>query len=308
MLDQLSPDGLPRDRGIGRIELEICTKWVASVHMPTPNFLKDFDELCALFSAQGIPMVGPGFYDHPNFLMVERSDPTFLNCYARFVQQRPRDETYEARVRRVVPRVAEILHRELEAEGRLGACIDLSMVLSRILDAEGIWNYMVKGSLTLTFPRSVRPGPIYFWPMDEGDFEAGHVWISAPPYDVIDLTVRQQPYPKPAMRRMLAPYVALDTITSVAPTIVDIVSEEIQMQVRRQRGYVPPDLHFHLNPILRDVFVGFPANEKRIGRVRMRYVPCAFSASNEPLEEITNQRWNGRYGFEIYRDMIKGQT
>ena len=59
------------------------------------------------------------------------------------------------------------------AEGRLGACIDLSMVLSRILDAEGIWNYVVKGSLTLTFPRSVQPGPIYFWPIDEGDFQAG---------------------------------------------------------------------------------------------------------------------------------------
>ncbi len=181
------------------------------------------------------------------------------------------------------------------------------MVLSRVLDAEGIWNYVVKGSLTLTLPRSVRPDPIYFWPIDVGEPKDGHVWVSAPPYDVIDLTVSQQPYSNPAKPRMLPPYVALDTINPVTPTVDDIVSAEFQTLMRHQYGVIPPDLHFQLNSTLRDVFAGFPANERRVGRVRMRYVPCAFGASEDPLEEITNQRWNGRYGFEIYRDMIRSQ-
>ena len=226
-------------------------------------------------------MDAPGFYDDPAFLAAEQADPTFLNRYARFAQQRPRDEEYEARVRRVVPQIAGILHRELEAEGRLGACVDMSMVLSRILDAEHIWNYEVKGSLTLTFPRSVRRNPIYFWPIDTGETRDGQVWVSAPPYDVVDVTIRQQPYPNSTMREILAPYVLLDSINSVEPTVDDIVSADVQMIVRRENGFIPPDLHFHLNPYLRDVFAAFPANERRVGRVRMRYVPCAFGASDQ---------------------------
>lgn len=276
--------------------------------MKTPNFLKDYDELCTLFTGCRIPTDKPGFYDHPRFLAAEKSDPIYLNCYARFVQQRPRDDKYEARVRRVVPRVAKILHRELEAEGRLGACVDMSMVLSRILDEEQIWNYEVKGALTLTFPRLIQRDPIYFWPMDIDGPKDGHVWVSAPPYNVVDLTVREQPYPNPTMGKMIAPFVLLDSIRPVEPTVDDIVSAEARMLVRRQYGVIPPDLHFQENPTLRDVFAGFPANESRIGGVRMRYVPCAFGASEKPLEGITNQRWNGRYGFEIYRDMIKGQV
>ena len=106
---------------------------------------------------------------------------------------------------------------------------------------------------------------------------------------------------------MLPPYIALDTINSVVPTVDDIVSTEFQTHWRLENSVISPDLHFHLNPALRDVFAGFPANERRVGRVRMRYVPCAFAASEDLLEGITNQRWNGRYGFEIYRDMIQGQ-
>ena len=276
--------------------------------MQTPNFLMDYHELCAFFAGHGIPTEAPGFYDHPTFLAAEQADPTFLNCYVRFVQQRPRDEEYEAQVRRVLPQIAEILQRELVAEGRLGACVDMSMVLSRILDAEHIWNYEVKGSLTLTFPRSVRRDPIYFWPIDIGEPRDGHVWVSAPPYDVVDVTIRQQPYPNSTMRDIVAPCVLLDSISSVEPTVDDIVSTDARMIVRRETGFIPPDLHFHLNPNLRDVFAGFPANERRVGRVRMRYVPCAFGASEGPLDEITNQRWNGRFGFEIYRDLIRDQV
>jgi len=277
--------------------------------MNPPDFTKDIDDLCSLFVEHNIPTQKPGFYDHPNFKAIEENDPAFLNCHARFVQQRPRDKAYDDRVKKLVPQIAKTLHQELEAEGRLGACVDLSMVFSRILDEEGIWNYVVKGALVLTFPRSITQNPIYFWPIDvyEGPSKDGHVWVSAPPFDVIDLTVRQQPYPNPAMRGLLEPFILLDRISPVKPERDDIVSAEAQALYLLETGNIPPDLHLKINPDLPDVFAAFSANEQRVGRVRMRYVPCGFGASEDALGGITNQRWNGRYGFEIYQDLIKGK-
>ena len=102
--------------------------------MNPPDFTKGLDDLCALFAEHNIPIQKPGFYDHPNFKAIEENNPAFLNCHARFVQQQPRDKAYDDRVKILVPKIAKTLHQELEAEGRFGACVDLSMVLSRILD------------------------------------------------------------------------------------------------------------------------------------------------------------------------------
>lgn len=186
--------------------------------------------------------------------------------------------------------------------------MDLSIVLSRILDEEKIWNYPVKGALTLSFQPSVHPNPIYICPMDIGAQKIGHVWVAAPPFNVIDLTVRQLRYPKSAIRKSLPRYVLLDKINPIEPTLDEIVSTAVQSIARVENRSVPPDLHFQIDPNLHDVFEAFAANQSEVGQVHMRYIPTGFGLSNKPLKHLTNQEWNGRCGFEIYRDLIDGRV
>ena len=148
------------------------------------------DQLRREFAGLGIPMDAPGFYDHPAFVAIEKKNPKFLEAYAKFVQSRPIDRTYIAQVRQVVGIVGPMWNEELVLDGRLGACIDLSMVLSRTLESGGVWNYVVKGALTIEFPKNSGYGKTYFWPIDIAKVAAGHVWVCAPPYSIIDLTIQ----------------------------------------------------------------------------------------------------------------------
>jgi hypothetical protein len=133
------------------------------------------------FRRRGIDTSTPGFYDHPAFVAAEQRDNTFLNRYARYVDVRQHPEDYIHRASVEIPVIAETLHGILVQDARQGACVDMSGVLSRTLDREGFWNYVVKGSLTITFPTHSGIGQRYFRTVDRGNFVAGHAWVVAPP-------------------------------------------------------------------------------------------------------------------------------
>lgn len=260
----------------------------------------DHDRLNRHFRNLGIDTTEPGFYDHPNFLEQERRDPEFLNLYARFVDTRPTSEEYQRRARDLVPIVSSILHRELVAEGRLGACIDLSMVLSRILERQGIWNYMVKGSLTISFPTHLNIPKTYFWSEDRQPVP-GHVWVAAPPFAVVDLTVGQQPYPNPKVARAVPNYVVEDNPQLAAATSEDLFSPELRLMAK-QRGIASLLADA---PLARQEFVKvFPSFTVRRPPATLKYVPYATSASEGALEAIENQRWNGRFGHQLYQQLV----
>jgi hypothetical protein len=126
------------------------------------DFTDSFEIVNTDLINKGVDCNNPGFYDHPNFLKVEAQFPEFLNNYARFVQQRHYDDDYLERARREIPVIARVLYEELLRDGRQGACVDMSGVLSRILEREGLWNFAVKGSLTVSFPRGSGMGDRYF--------------------------------------------------------------------------------------------------------------------------------------------------
>ncbi len=73
------------------------------------------------------------FYNSPAFLAAEQSDPSFLEFYGAWVRSCPRDAAYDAHVRAIVPRMAEIVADESIRDGQLGVCIDASMMLSKML-------------------------------------------------------------------------------------------------------------------------------------------------------------------------------
>jgi len=169
--------------------------------------LEEYRALCATFADYQIEPLIPGFYDHQRFLRAEGVDPAFIQKYARYIESQEYDEAYLTRCRREIPEIARIVWEELIADGRLGACIDIGMILSRILEREGFWNYMVKGSLTISFPEATgHPRRrFYSWDVVARAFDAAHAWIVAPPYAIVDIsskaaTVSGQPRARDASR------------------------------------------------------------------------------------------------------------
>jgi hypothetical protein len=54
----------------------------------------------------------------------------------------------------------------------------MSIALSKIIEAEGYWNYIVKGSLSIDFPPEAKLKDRYFWSYDLGfKYAAAHAWL-----------------------------------------------------------------------------------------------------------------------------------
>ncbi len=263
---------------------------------PHHHFLLPLADLERIFADLEIDTSKPGFHDHPRFLAVEREDGEFFNTYAAFVHQRAYQPDYLARARAVVPTVARILYEQLVAEGRLGACVDLSMALARILERLGIWSYMVKGALTIEYPKSARLANTHFCPINEAGI-SGHVWVAAPPFRVIDLTIKRQPYASLRTPIYLPDFVLAEKGGACSPTVYDLCDPV--------DGQMPPSgFHFEVVPHLRPMLRMFPGLEVKHDQTQCRYFTCAPSASNEALEDINNQTWAGRSAAAIYHELV----
>src|SRR5208283_3664557 len=84
------------------------------------------------FRNRSIDSSRPGFCDDESFLRAERSDPRFLETYARFVEVRAYDDTYLDIVRPKINIVAEAVRSAVADDGRLGACVDASGMIGRM--------------------------------------------------------------------------------------------------------------------------------------------------------------------------------
>lgn len=267
------------------------------------NFTVPFADIERDFKDRHIPLETPGFYDHPNFMEVERRAPRYLNNYARFVHDRPRNPAYDEHVRQTVPVVARVFHEHLKANGRLGACVDISGVLSRALEMEGIWNFVVKGSLTIEFPRKTKITPKFFWSVDSGQFTAAHAWVAAPPYYIVDVAIRLQPYSE-GEEEYLPEVVCSSADMLTTGTLEDVVSPEV-------RGYltsmgIPKSQQLReASPDTPKFMKAFPARLFRFGETAMKFVPVATTAPDTRFQEMRVMLFNGKTGYELYIRDVK---
>lgn len=153
----------------------------------TGQIPSDLKVLARLFSNRNISTDQVAFYNSAEFLEAERADPSFLEFYGAWVRARPRDSGYDSHARKVVPRVAQIIADEIIRDGQLGVCIDASMMLTKMLEEEGVWCYAAKGALSISEPR--LEDPTHFWMIDD-EPAAGHVWVVAPPFEIVDVTLQ----------------------------------------------------------------------------------------------------------------------
>ncbi|QLC90708.1 hypothetical protein [Priestia megaterium] len=254
------------------------------------------------FSKKQIDASKVGFYDSKEFIKVESNNPSYLSYYAKYVQLKKFDSTYRDMVKEKVPFIANLLFKELKKDGRLGACIDMSSVLSRILEKEGIWNHMVFGSLSTDYPQESRLERGHFWSVDyTKGTSAAHAWIVVPPYHIVDLTIKMQPYSQ-GQDKYLPDIVLSESVKSYTPVAEDLINPQIINALKR-KGI--KDAISYTIPQFRAFNKIFPAVSTVYNNSLLHYIPTAISAPDTSFEQSINLELNGRYGYQIYEDVIK---
>jgi hypothetical protein len=269
-------------------------------------FIATYEELSHDFDARGIPFRSPGFCDHPSFLEAERINPGYLNHYAAFVAKRYYDRDYLSKAKTIIDESTARIHGELVKNGRLGACVDISGILFRILEEERIWSCCVKGSLTIVFPRKTRINTKYFWSVDQGNFFAGHAWLYAPPYTVVDIAVRQQPY-RYKEREYIPDRILTTNDEPVDVDVEDIISPTVRADLF-VRG-IPGHLHLaELAQYIPDIFCAFhPIEVPGLRGAKLKYSPTASYAPDGKLSGITNMTFSGLTPWQFYKSYLAGK-
>ena len=124
------------------------------------------------FSRLNILTTFPGFSDSAAFLAAEQADPTLLHEYARQVFGMKHTDDHLQQGDTTIRDVATFL--------------------------ESLWNVAMSRMLSVNTPL----GNADFGPISSGPqaIRAAHAWVYAPPFDVVDLTVKQQPHPTVNMK------------------------------------------------------------------------------------------------------------
>jgi hypothetical protein len=256
-------------------------------------------ELEALFTAHGIDFRAPGFYDSPAFLAVEHSDNRFLDRYAEYVDRQQYTPEYLDRARLIVPRVASFVYRHLIEDGRLGACVDVSKMASRMLDQQRIWSYAVGGGVSVTYPASSRLPSAHFG-MFGGANPIGHMWIRVPPFAVLDITLPAQPR-RPDSRPYYPSYVIEEVSRPSPATIEQMLDMSELRRVTQSRGRRPTMTEVFLQaPHLRRFMECFPPFAVNYGALRVEYAPVKIVVSAEPLAGMGYPRLTGHSPGELY--------
>jgi len=265
-----------------------------------------YDNLKTEFQSKGIPLDKPDFYDHPNFLQAEQIDPSYLLKFAKFVDAQPYSEEYLAKAEAIIRSVVKILSKELSNNGREGACVDIAGILARILERKGVWCACIKGSTTIEFPESSGEENTYYWSADHGNFTAGHAWVYAPPFSIIDISLKQQPY-SGKKKKFIPEIILIKEADKATSEIEDIISPDVRHQMLSQG--VPPHLMLELGASeLRAVQSSFPAQLVNINNTKLKYSPVAVHASIESLPDMRNMKFNGKTPFKMYKKKIEKQV
>ncbi|MBL1406510.1 MAG: hypothetical protein COC00_011045 [Rhizobiales bacterium] len=235
-------------------------------------------------------------------MRAEADNASVLELYAAFVRMRPRDADYDTHVKETVPIVTRKLAEEIQSDGQLGACVDVAQMLNKILEELGIWSYSVQGSLTIMDPS--LPNPTCFWMFDEKPVP-GHVWVVAPPFDIIDVTLKAQPYGRHEAD-LLPLVLTSEGGKRIRPSSEEFFEPSLLAAAYRAVGGPRDTIHERTNPGMMSAINFFPSWQLEEGTTRLRYATGGISLSDAPdLPAIKNRTWNGRYASAVLDDIIR---
>jgi hypothetical protein len=156
------------------------------------------------------------------------------------------------------------------------------------------------------FPERFRLEPKHFCPVMASDNPAvaGHVWVCAPPFRVVDLTVALQPY-EHGEERHLGPIMLAKRGEHVSVSAADLFDPDPQYEAVYGRPYPSLAEARRVRPQLFKRIERYGALEVCIEDTRLRYFACAITAPDLPLEQARNLSLSGKWPFEVWREFEK---
>lgn len=263
----------------------------------------EFEEF---FREAGIDYSKPGFYDDPNFVAIEKEYPSFLEIYADYINSKNFPSDYLISAKKAALEVVEFVYNKLNIDGLKGVCLDVCGIISRFLERKGVWNYIIKGGLTINFAKSTGLNTSYCAPIMTYDNPAvlGHAWIVAPPFRVIDVAFSHQKYTH-GEEKYLQGFIAKEDVKKASLQIEDLIdADAIRLFVQLQGRY----------PTIKDIGISFPALKSRIKKygifkiglpqATLKYTSCGVTFMDAPLEKVKNIRLSGKYPIELYEEFL----
>ena len=224
-------------------------------------------------------------------MALERADPVALELYSSWVLARPRDNAYDTHARAIVPRLAALIETMLATARTLGGCVNVATAMARMLDRLSVWSFAARGSLTIEIPSKPEVGRRYFPECEicrnPGEV-AGHGWLIAPPFVVVDPTLRHQKWVdlQPAIAALLPAAVAAEAGAVVRPRWFDTVSDRVVAANGLKKHDLNERLPYLANPGLARLERTLPGRDIRVGELSLRYIPGSVTVSDKPLEMI----------------------
>lgn len=237
------------------------------------------------------PKTATGWYDDPEFLRAAAENPALWTEVAREAEQHGATPAARAHARNVLASVLPQLASLFEEDGRRSDCLNRSLLLQRLLEGAGVWCWVAQGGMTALFPSEWSIAPIGYRPLSL-EQSLGHCWVVAPPFRVVDLSLRHQNEDGRAERHLPA-IVAIEDPEPLKLSLLDVVDAEVARLVGNAE---PPPAMVAFNR-------EFPASRFLRDRVRFRYVPTAVAIPGPPLDRWT-QRFAGRTPREIFNRIV----
>lgn len=262
--------------------------------------MPDYRSLSQLFAAKEIPTDSVAFYNHTNFKAEEARDPAFFELYGAWVRQRPRTAEYDSKVLRVVRTIADAFSVEVTREPRKGLCSDSSMALIKMLEEQGIWCYGVRSAVVIRHDSSGLQEHFPLFVDEESEQVAAHVWVAAPPIELIDITIGNQLL-KPAIQKLDIPnFIVEEKPKLFDPKPADYLMSGFRKQLEAGVG-VDAYLRQNISPLVTEL----PSYKVVCGQIQIRYAVGGMVMSEAPtLDDIVDQTWNGRFAGALYREVI----
>lgn len=259
------------------------------------------------FTDARIPTDQPGFYEDFQFIRRESKDPTYLDNYARFVQWQPYSDSYLWKAEEIIHIVGAELQHAIQLDESAAAYDESPLVMSKILEREGIWNYVVHGAVTITFPIASGFAPYSFRAVDteSNSLKArGYTWLFAPPFQVVDLAIITQNYPDPVSHFLPKIILEKDAETTVGDPEEILALPAIEKF--RAEGVSLEDGLARLTPGFRSRFApDFPAHKFARNDAEFKFIPMRVVPNDTPLEQFTKFVSKGRSAVTIYDKDIK---
>ena len=256
-------------------------------------------ELVRRFEQLGIDASTPGFYDDPKFMTEERRDRRFLEAYAEWIIHRERSPEYDVHVKDVLGKIAPIISARMDRHQWFGSCIAITGILTRMLDRLGVWNTVMRGSVTI---RTVDGLTRHFAIVDEDEgrgYETGHYWLIAPPFDIVDLSLYHQRWRAgDEAFQAVAPKVVLAERTEIVKARADDVIAPALLRLGTDA-----EMHRAL-PDQKRFGAIFPARKVGLNGLVLRYVASGSTAPDAPLERVNLEARAGVPAIQIWNEDV----